>query len=163
MSKADINLVTNQINTIKIEDMSNIKYLSPNKSYKMLGVQLNTMLDFSDELNHITTEVRQLARVLTKRRLSPNRKQLVIDQLLRSKYHATHVGIFTDTQLSTIDKILDKGARNALGLTPIFPTKAIHRPTKDMGLRYVPLRNKATQIGIERPRTSLTNPTVEAT
>ena len=115
----------------------------------MLGVQINRMLDFRDHLKHITTEVRQLAMVLTKRRLSPNRKQLVIDQLLKSKYHATHIGIFSNTQLSTIGKIINKATRNALGLTPSFPTEAIHRTTKEMGLGYAPLRNKATQIGIE--------------
>jgi hypothetical protein len=149
MSKANTNLLTNQINTIKFEDGTNIKYLPPTKSYKMPRVQINPMLDFRDHLKHITTEVRKLARVLTKRRVSPNRKQLVIGQLLKSKYHATHLGIFTDTQLSIIDKILNKAARNALGLTPSFPTKAIHRPKKEMGLGYAPLRNKATQIGIE--------------
>jgi hypothetical protein len=88
------------------------------------------MLDFRADLKHITTEVRNLARVLTKRRLSPSRKQMVIDQLLKSKYHATHLGIFTDTQLYTVDKILNKAARIAMGLTPSFPTEAIHRPRK---------------------------------
>jgi hypothetical protein len=66
--------------------------------------------------------------------MSPNRKKLVIEQLLKSKYHATHLGIFTDKQLEQIDRILYKAARNALGLTPSFPTEAIHRPTKKMGL-----------------------------
>jgi hypothetical protein len=75
---------------------------------------------------------------------------LVIDQILKSKYHAKHLGIiFTDSQLNTIDKILNKAARNALGLTPSFPTEAIHRSTKEMGLGYAPLKNKATQMGIE--------------
>jgi hypothetical protein len=124
MSKANINLLTNQINTIEFEAGTNIKYLLPNTSYKMLGVQINPMLDFKDHLKHITTEVRKPAQVLTKRRLSPNTKQLVIDQLLKSKYHATHLGIFTDTQLSTIDKIFNKAARNAMGLAPSFPTEA---------------------------------------
>jgi hypothetical protein len=159
MSKSNINLLKNQINTIKFEDGTNIKYLPPNKSYKMLGVQINPMLDFRDHLRHITTEVRTLARVLTKRRLSPNRKQLVIDQLLKSKYHATHLGIFTDTQLNTIDKILNKAARQALGLTPSFPTEAIHRPTKEMGLGYAPLKHKATQMGIEHLTNILNKPT----
>ena len=115
----------------------------------MPKVQINPMLDFRDHLNHITTELRKLARVLTKRRLSPNRKQIVIDQLLKSKYHATHLGILMDTQLNRIDKILNKAARNALGLIPSFPTEAIHRPTKEMGLGYAPLRKKATQMGIQ--------------
>ncbi len=62
----------------------------------------------------------------------------------KSKYPATHLGIFTYTQLNAIDKILNKAARNALGLSPSFPTEAIHRPTKEMGLGYAPLKNKAT-------------------
>jgi len=102
MSKANTNLLMNQISTIKFEDGTNIKYLPPNKSSKMLGVQINPMLDFRDHLKHITTKVRQIARVLAKQQLSPNRKQLVIDQLLKSKYHATYLGIFTDSQLDTI-------------------------------------------------------------
>jgi hypothetical protein len=131
MSTTNTNLLAKQISTIKFEDGTNIKYIPPNKSYKMLGVQINPMLDFRDHLKHIITEVRQLARVLTKRRLSPNRKKLVIDQLLKSKYHATHLGIFTVTQLNTIDKILNKASRNTLGLVPSFPTEAIHRPTNE--------------------------------
>ena len=79
MSETNTNLLMNQISTIKFEDGTNIKYLSPNKSYKMLGVQINPILDFRDHLKHITTEVTKLARALTKRRLSPDRKQLVID------------------------------------------------------------------------------------
>jgi hypothetical protein len=154
MSKANINLLTNQINTIKFEDGSNIKYLPPNKSYKMLGVQINPMLDFRDHLRHMSTKVKILARVLTKRRLSPNRKQLVIDQLLKSKNHAVHLGMFTDKQLSTIDKILNKAARNAMGLTPSSPTEAIHRPGKEMGLGYSPLRHKATQMVLNTSWTS---------
>jgi len=159
MSKANTILLTNQISTIKFEDGTNIKYLLPNKSYKMLGVQINPMLAFRDHLKHITTEVSKLARVLAKRRLSPNRKQLVKDQLLKSKYHAIHLRICTYSQLNTIDKILDRAARNALGLSPSFPTEAIHKPTEEMGLGYAPLKNKATQMGIEHLMDILKKPT----
>jgi hypothetical protein len=149
MSKTNTNLLMNQIGTIKFEDGTNIKYLPPNKSYKILGGQINPILDFTEHLKHITAEVKKLARVLTTRRLSPKRKQLVIDKLLKSKYHATHLGIFTDSQLDTSAKILINATSNALGLTPIFPTEAIHRPTKELGLGYAPLKDKATQMGIE--------------
>jgi hypothetical protein len=90
-----------------------------------------------------------LAKALAKRLLSPNRKKLVIDQLLKSKYHATHLGIFKDKQLEHVDKIFNKAARNALGLTPRFPTEAIHRPTTEMGLGYTPMKDKATEMGVE--------------
>ena len=141
-------LLRSRICTIKFEDGTPIKYLPPNKSYKMLGVHINPLLDFRDHLKHITTDIRKLAKALAKRLLSPNRKQLVIEQLLKSKYHATHLGIFTDKQLEQVDKIFNKAARNALGLTPSFPIEAIHRPIKEMGLGYAPMKGGATQTGI---------------
>jgi len=67
LSKTITNLIRNRISTIKFIDGTNIKYLPPNKLYKMLGVQINPMLDLRDHLKHITIKVRQLARVLAKR------------------------------------------------------------------------------------------------
>ena len=149
MSKENTHLLRSQISTIKIEDGTPIKYLPPNNSYKMLGVHINPMSDFRDHLKHITIDIRKLAKALAKRLLSPSRKKLVIDQLLNSKYHATHLGIFTDKQLEHVDTNLKKATRNALGLTPSFPTEAIHRPTIELGLGYTPMKDKATQMGVE--------------
>ena len=150
MSKANIHLstqMTNQHN--KFEDGTSIRYLLPNKSYKMFGVQINPMPDFRDHLKQVTTEVRQLTKTLTKRLLSPNRKTQVIDQLLKSKYHDTHLGMFPDKQPETIDKLLNKTTRNAIGPTSSFPTEAIYRTTKETGLGYAPMKDRATQIEIE--------------
>ncbi len=110
-SKENTTLLRCQITTIKFDDGTSLRYLPANKSYKMLGVHINPMLDSRDHLKHITTYIQKLAKVLTRRMLSPSRKKLVIDQLLKSKYHATHLGIFTDKQLETIDKILNTAAR----------------------------------------------------
>jgi len=115
----------------------------------MLGVHINPVLDFRGHLQHITTNIRKIAKALTRSLLSPNRKKLVIDQLLKSKYHATHLGIFTDKKLETIDKILTRAARNALGLIPSFPTEGVHRPTKEMELGYATIKYTVTQMGIE--------------
>ena len=97
-----------QINTISFSDGSHITYLPPNKSYKMLGVHINPILDFKDHFMHITKDVRKLAKALTNRKLSPPYKTLVVEQLLKSKYHATHLGVLNDRQLTTIDGILNK-------------------------------------------------------
>ncbi len=94
-----------------------------------------------------------------KRLLSRNKKTRVIDQLLKSKYHATYLGIFTDRQLETIDKLLNKVARSALGLIPTFPTEAIHRHTTKMGQGYAPMKDRATQMGIEHITKVLNKPT----
>jgi hypothetical protein len=89
----------------------------------MLEVQTNPMLDFRDHLKHVIADIWQLAKVLTKRKLSSDRKNLVIYQLLKSKYHATHLGLFADKQLEIIDKLFNKAAKNAMGLIPSFPTE----------------------------------------
>jgi len=162
MSKANIILLRSQIDTFKFEDGTHNKYLPPNNSYKMLGLQLYPMLYFRDHLKHVATKFRQLPGVLTKKRLFPNWKQLVINQLLKSKYHATHLGIFTDIQLEIIEKILDKAARNVLGLIPSFPTETMHRPTKEIGLGYAPIKDKAIRNSEKNTSwISLTNPRIE--
>ena len=70
------------------------------------------------------------------------------------------MGVIIDTQLHTLDKILNKAARNAPGLTPSFPPmEAIHCPTKERGLGYAPFKDKATQMGIEHLMKIFNKPT----
>ena len=65
------NILKEQINSIIFTDGTHIKYLPPNKSYKMLGVHINPMLDFREHFHHITKDVKKLAIALAKRKLSP--------------------------------------------------------------------------------------------
>ena len=80
----------------------------------MLGVHINPMLDFREHFLHITKDVKKLANAVGKRKLSPPLKTLAIEQLLKSKYHATHLGVFNERQLTTIDGILNKAMRQAI-------------------------------------------------
>jgi hypothetical protein len=73
----------------------------------------------------------------------------VVEQLLKSKYHATHLGVLNDRQLTTIDGILNKAMRQAIGLLPNFFTEGLQRPLKDMGLGLLSIRDRATQMGVE--------------
>jgi hypothetical protein len=88
----------------------------------MLGVHINTTLDFREHLAHMIKDVRLLAKALSKRKLSPPYKTLVIEQLFKSKYHPTNLGVFNDRQLSEIDDILNRALRMATGLLSNFPT-----------------------------------------
>jgi hypothetical protein len=74
---------------------------------------------------------------------------MAIEQLLKSKYHATHLGVFNKRQLTTIDGILKKTTRQALGLLPNFSTEGVQRAMKEEGLGLSPMRDRATQMGIE--------------
>ena len=113
----------------------------------MLGVHINPILDFRYHFRHITTDVRKLAKALTNRKLSPTYKTLVVEQLLKSKYHATHLGVLNDRQLTTIDGILNKAMRQAIGLLPNFPTEGVHRPLKESGLGLPSIRERAIHMG----------------
>jgi len=73
----------------------------------------------------------------------------VIEQLLKSKYHATHHGVFNDRQLTKIDGILNRAFRQANGLLSNFPTEGVQRPPKETGLGLPSIRDRATQMGIE--------------
>ena len=111
----------------------------------MLGVHI---LNFSEHFQHITAEVRKLAKVLQREKLSPARKQQVIDQLLQAKYHAVHLGAFTDPQMGQIDRILASATRNAHQLTPGFPTEGLRRSTNQYGLGCLPIRTRAAKRGL---------------
>ncbi len=87
----------------------------------MLGVHINPVLDFREHFAHVTRDVRKLAKALTNRKLSPPYKTFVIEQLLKSKYRATHLGVLNDRQLTTIEGILNKAMRQVIGLLPEFP------------------------------------------
>jgi len=68
---------------------------------------------------------------------------------LKSKYHATYLGVFNERQLTTIDGILNKAMRQAIGLLPNFPSEGVQRPLKEAGLGIPPMRDRAIQMKIE--------------
>ena len=69
------------------------------------------VLNFREHHTFVTKDVRKLAKELAKRKLSPTHKTTIVEELLKSKYLATHLGVFNDRQLSTIDGILNKAMR----------------------------------------------------
>ena len=73
----------------------------------------------------------------------------MIEQLLKSKHHASHLGVFNDRQIPEIDGILNRTLRQATGLLSNFPTEEVQRPPKEMGLGLLSIRDRATQMGIE--------------
>jgi len=74
---------------------------------------------------------------------------MAIEQVLKSKYYATHLGVFNERQLTITDGILNKAMRQALGLLPNFPTEGIPRSLKEAGLGLSHMQDRTTQMGIE--------------
>ena len=129
----------------------------------MLGVHINPMLDFTEHFQKITSEVQKISAVLKRRRLSPHRKQLVIDQLLQAKYHAVHLGVFTAGQMDQIDRILASATRNAHEITPSTPSECLYRDTKQYGLGCQPIRTRAAKMGLALQTRTINSPTERGT
>ena len=68
-------ILQEQINSITFADGIRIKYLPPNKLYKMIGVHISPMMDFREHFLHITKDVKKLAKALAKIKLSPHLNQ----------------------------------------------------------------------------------------
>ncbi len=113
----------------------------------MLGVHINPVLDFREHFTHITKDVLKLAKALADRRLSPSYKTSVVEQLLKLKNHATNLGVFNDRQRTTIDGILNKAMRQAIGLLPNFPTEGVQRPIKNSVMAYPPSKTELPKWG----------------
>jgi len=86
-------------------------------------VHTNTVLDLRDQFTHIPKDARKLAKALATGKLNQPYKTLVVEQLLKSKYLAEHLGVFNARQLTTIDGILNKATRQDTGLLLNFPKK----------------------------------------
>ena len=97
------------------------------------------MLDFREHFLHITKDVKKLAKALATRKLSSSLKSLAIEQLLKSKYHATHLGVFNERQFTTIDGILNKATRQAIDLLLNFASEGVKKPLKEAGLGLPPM------------------------
>ena len=70
----------------------------------------------------------------------------MVEQLLKSKYHATHLGVFIARQLTMIDGILNKAMRQVTRLLSIFPTEEVQRPLKELGLGLPHIKDRATGV-----------------
>jgi hypothetical protein len=60
-----------QINSITFTYGTHIKYLPPNKSYKMLGVHINPVLDFREHFLHITKDIKKTSQSPSKAKTKP--------------------------------------------------------------------------------------------
>ena len=57
--------------------------------------------------------------------------------------------MFNERQLTTKDGILNKAMRQSIDLLPNFPSEGVYKPLKEAGLGLPPMRDRATQMGIE--------------
>ena len=71
LSRKNQTILQEQINSITFADGTHVKYLPPNKSYKMLGVHINPMFDFREHFLHITKDVKKTSQGPSKTKTKP--------------------------------------------------------------------------------------------
>ena len=151
LSEKNLQHLRDQVSTIALSDdpsAPTLAFLPPNESYKMLGVHINPMLDFKQHYAAITKDVKALIGPLRRAKLSPRRKHNIIHQLLKSKFHATHLGSFTPQQMERIDTTLNTAFRQAYRLTPGFPVDALHEDPTSLGLGKQHTSVRARQMAL---------------
>jgi hypothetical protein len=65
-------ILQEQINSISFADGTHIKYRPPNKSYKMIGVHINPMLNLKEHFLHITKDVKKTSQSPSKKKTKPS-------------------------------------------------------------------------------------------
>ena len=161
-SRPNLRLLEDQISTIRLSGNSQgpkLAYLPPTSSYKMLGVHINPLLDFNDHFRAIMASVQALIPPLKRANLSPGRKHTIIQQLLQSKFHATHLGVFSPAQMIKIDTKLNTAFRHAYRLMPSFPVDALHEAPSSMGLGKQHIATRARQQAIVHTTKMMNKPT----
>jgi hypothetical protein len=111
---------------------SPIPSIDPSEPYRVLGVELNTSLNFTKpwrELKHTTTS---LINALFASLLTQSRKIRVIRGLLIGKHFTLQLGLFSDFQLDTLEGQICRALRPAVSSIRNLPRTALHRPTSDM-------------------------------
>ena len=159
MAKDNLRHLNQQIDTIELLPGRKVKFLPPNASYKVLGVHLNHMLNFTEHFNETTKDVRKLIHTLQNFKLSGARKILVIDHMIIAKYHAMHLGLFSEQQLSIIDSMINSAIRKAQGLTPSFPTQALQAGRDNMGIDRPSVKARVTYLAAKHLVAMMNKPT----
>jgi hypothetical protein len=80
-----------------------IPSIGPSDTYRVLGVELNTSLTFTKHWNELKRTTASLITALSTSPLTQSRRIRVIRALLIGKHFTLQLGLFTDSQLDTLE------------------------------------------------------------
>jgi hypothetical protein len=135
-SLANIALLASRLQSQFITIDSNpatIPSISPSDTYRVVGVELNTSLTFTKQWNELKRTTASLITALSTSPLTQSRRIRVIRGHLIGKHFTLQLGLFTYSQLDTMEGQICRALRSAVSSVSNLPRTALHRPTSDQG------------------------------
>jgi hypothetical protein len=151
LSIANISLLASRLQSQFItitSDPAPIPSIGPSDTYRVLGVEHNTSLTFTKHLNELRRTTTSLITALSASPLTQSRRVRVIRGLLIGKHFTLQLGLFTVSQLDTLEGQICRVLRSAASSVRNLPRTALHRPTTDLGYGLPSLKAHATQLTV---------------
>jgi hypothetical protein len=132
------------INTLE----SPLPIIDPTYSYRVFEVEFNTTLIFTKHWQELKRTTTSLINALSTSPLTQSRRIRVIRGLLTGKHFTLKLGLFSDSQLDTMEGQICRALRSAVSSVRNLPRTALHRPTSDLGYGLHSLKAHAVQLTV---------------
>jgi hypothetical protein len=127
---------------------SPIPSIDPLETYRVHGVELNTTLTFRKHWQELKRTTTSLINALSSSPLTQSRKLRVIRGLLMEKHYTLQLGLFSDSQLDTLEGQICRVLRSAVLSVRDLPRTALRRPISDLGYGLPSVKAHATQLTV---------------
>jgi hypothetical protein len=140
---AEVNLATESTGKVS---KSVIQYIPPTKSTRVLGVHINQMGDFTDQLNALREKSDKMANQLRFSRITPDNMMTFLRTMYAPAMLYALPAVATDEEnLAGVQTTMITIALQKLGASKTTPTEIRHGPLELGGLNILDLR---TELGI---------------
>jgi hypothetical protein len=161
LSPANLTLLASRLQTQFITIKSNrasIPSIGLLDTYRVLGVELNTSLTFTKHWHELKRTTASLVTALSSSPLTQSRRLRVIRGLLIGKHFTLQLGLFSDSQLDTLECQICRALRSAVSSVRNLPHTALHRPTSNIGYGLPFLKAHAAQLTVCHLRKIMNTP-----
>jgi hypothetical protein len=125
---------------------SPIPSIDPSKSYRVLGVELNTTLTFNKQWRELKRTTTSLINSLSISLLTQSRRIRVIRGVFIGKRFTLKLGLFNDSQLGILEGQIYRELHSAVSSVRNLSRTALHRTESYLGYGLPSLKAHATQL-----------------
>jgi hypothetical protein len=122
--------------------------ISPSETYRVLGVELNTTFNLIKHWHDLKRRTASLINSLSTSLLTQSRRIRVIRSLLIGKHLTLHLGLFSDSQMDTLDGQICTALRTVVSSVRTLPRTALHCSTTDLGYGSLSLKAQSAQFTV---------------
>jgi hypothetical protein len=136
-----------------------IPSIGPSDTYLVvLGVELSTSLNLTTHWKELKRTTTSLINAFSSSLPTQFRRIRVIRGLLIGKHFTHQLGLFSDSQLDTLDGQVYRALRSVVSSVRNLPRTALHRPTSHLGYGLPSLKAHAAQLTVCHLRKIMNTP-----